>query len=255
MKRFFWAFVVLGLLLHGCDSGTNGCDGGTVEPGESSVIISETSIYTQIEPSGVNPTSAILFYTGAQIEPSGYIDPLQRIAEKGYRVLVIKSMLNLPIMSVGRASQIMRQFDDIDNWIIGGHSLGGVAAVKAILQDPGDYRGLILMASYPDTGDDLTQWKGAALSISAENDGLTTADEIEASKALLPQAMVVEELADFPVAETTGKTIFYDIKGGNHAQFGNYGNQDNDGQATISAEIQHELIIDTITRFLSANKW
>ena len=39
------------------------------------------------------------------------------------------------------------------------------------------------------------------------------------------------------------------IEGGNHAQFGDYGTQDGDGAATISAEEQQELAADAVASF------
>ena len=39
------------------------------------------------------------------------------------------------------------------------------------------------------------------------------------------------------------------IKGGNHAQFGDYGAQDGDGVATISVEEQQELTANAVAAF------
>lgn len=247
MKKILLVLSAFCLLFTGCDFGQP--DYETID----GVTVTEKYKYVQIEPEDIQPESCFIFYPGAMIEPLDYIDPLQSIAAQGYRVLILKSTMNMAIFNIQGAANAMKDFNDIDNWIIGGHSLGGVAAVKAILENPNDYQGLILMAAYPDEGDDLSQWGGAALSISAENDGLTTADEIEASKALLPRALVVDDLTGFPASATAGTTIFYEIAGGNHGQFGSYGEQENDGQATIDAETQHQIITDVVTRFLSIN--
>lgn len=252
MKKMAILLAILCMVLVGCDTGGSGGTGVDTLP---TVKVTEKTNYFQIEPVGIKPTTCLIFYPGAMIEPADYINPLQQIAAQGNRVLILKVTMGIAIMNVQKASRVMRDFSDIKNWVVGGHSLGGVAAVKAILNAPSSFKGLVLFASYPDSGDDLSSWKGAALSISAENDGLTTADEIEASKQLLPTAVVVDDMAAFPASATTGKTIFYEIEGGNHAQFGDYGVQENDGQATISKEDQHNMIEELVTSFFKINNW
>ncbi|MNR54192.1 hypothetical protein D3C85_1743360 [compost metagenome] len=42
------------------------------------------------------------------------------------------------------------------------------------------------------------------------------------------------------------------IEGGNHGQFGNYGNQKGDGTATISREQQQKETVDHIVEFIKA---
>jgi hypothetical protein len=71
------------------------------------------------------------------------------------------------------------------------------------------------------------------LSISAELDGLTLAEDIESRKALLPEA-----------------TIYDEIPGGNHAGFGMYGDQKYDNAATISNLEQQNQVIVIILAFL-----
>ena len=45
----------------------------------------------------------------------------------------------------------------------------------------------------------------------------------------------------------SSEATLYEVKGGNHAQFGMYGTQDGDGKSTISAkEQQDELIKETL---------
>lgn len=44
--------------------------------------------------------------------------------------------------------------------------------------------------------------------------------------------------------------VLYEILGGNHAQFGWYGPQKNDGTPTISTKIQQDIITDQILDFI-----
>jgi hypothetical protein len=170
-------------------------------------------------------------------------------------VIIIKATADLAIFNPKRAAKIVDDFPEIENWIIGGHSLGGVMAVKSVVENSTTYKGLVLFASYPASGDDLTEWGGSVFSISAENDGLSIPKDIEASKALLPPALVIDSLNKFPTLPTIGQSIFFEIKGGNHAQFGNYGIQKNDGEATISLEEQHAQIIKAISQYFKCNGW
>lgn len=44
--------------------------------------------------------------------------------------------------------------------------------------------------------------------------------------------------------------IVYEIQGGNHAYFGDYGEQEGDGQATISRQQQQEITVEQIMAFI-----
>jgi len=44
------------------------------------------------------------------------------------------------------------------------------------------------------------------------------------------------------------------IEGGNHAQFGNYGKQNGDPDATISSEEQQNITVEAIEKFLADRK-
>ena len=93
---------------------------------------------------------------------------------------------------------------------------------------------LILLASYIDSNDDLSEHDELnVLSIFGDRDEIVTLDNIEESKNYLPE-----------------RTVFKEITGGNHSQFGYYGFQNSDGQASISRERQHELIVKKIVDFL-----
>jgi dienelactone hydrolase len=70
-------------------------------------------------------------------------------------------------------------------------------------------------------------------SISGSEDGLSTPDDIQASKDSLP--------AD---------TDYVEIQGGTHAFFGDYGEQRGDGQATVSREQAQAQIQQAMLDFL-----
>ena len=83
-----------------------------------------------------------------------------------------------------------------------------------------------MWAAYPAARDDLSDGQLAAVSIYGTRDGLATSDRIDGSRQLLPP-----------------DTEWIAIEGGNHAQFGWYGPQAGDGEATISREEQQAQVL------------
>ncbi len=96
--------------------------------------------------------------------------------------------------------------------------------------------GLFFLASYP-ASDDLKQSSLKILSISGEKDGLATQEKIKKSKANLPS-----------------QTVYHEIKGGNHAQFGMYGKQKGDQPADIPALSQQNDLIQAMLDWLKPAK-
>ena len=94
-------------------------------------------------------------------------------------------------------------------------------------------RGLVLWASYPALGNDLSKSNVSVISIYGTRDGLVTSKEIDSSHALLPPG-----------------TKWISILGGNHGQFGLYGHQPGDNEASISWMEQQHLIVGATLDFL-----
>ena len=134
------------------------------------------------------------------------------------------------MLDVNAADGITEQFPEIESWYIGGHSLGGSMAASYLAKHGDEFDGLVLLGSYSTA--DLTSSK--VLSIYGENDGVMNREKYEKYKSNLP--------ADF-----TEKVI----KGGNHAYFGIYGEQEGDGKADISAMEQIIITTDTISDFIN----
>ena len=111
--------------------------------------------------------------------------------------------------------------------VVGGHSLGGVMAARYIFNQAEKVHGLVLMAAYPESNIDLSGLNLPVVSIYGERDGLTSVDDIEQSLARLPVS--------------TRQVL---INGGNHAQFGWYGNQSGDNRAMIRRDKQYSQVIE-----------
>jgi pimeloyl-ACP methyl ester carboxylesterase len=142
--------------------------------------------------------------------------------------------LNHAVLAPNRADAVIAAHPEIKQWAIGGHSLGGVMAASYVYGHPDCLQRLILWASYPTANNNLAIRSDlVATSIYATNDGLIPRSDIDDSKALLPP-----------------RTRFVAISGGNHAQFGWYGEQSGDAPASISRQEQQEEIVAATVELL-----
>jgi pimeloyl-ACP methyl ester carboxylesterase len=172
-------------------------------------------------PRAAPPTTGLILYPGGFVDPRAYAPVARQIAAAGYQVVISKMPLNLAVLGANRASEVMAAYPHIENWAVGGHSLGGAMAAQYASRNPDTVDALILWAAYPSSGIDLSQRDLVAVSIYGTRDGLVSQEDIDVSRGQLP-----------PI------TRFVPIEGGNHAQFGSYGAQEGDSSPEISAEEQ-----------------
>lgn len=181
-------------------------------------------------PKNTTPTKGLIFYPGAKVEPQSYSSLCRKIAEEGYLVVIVPMTLNLAILSPDKAESVINNFNYIDTWVMAGHSLGGVMASDYAVKNP-KVKGVVFYASYPQ-GDKLKNSDEKVLSIYGSLDGVANLDKINYSS--LPK--------DFKIVK---------IEGGNHAQFGSYGKQSGDNDATISNEDQIKLASKYTVEFMN----
>lgn len=187
---------------------------------DEQVFVSAENGWVIFHPAGdARPETGFIFYPGGKVDYRAYAPVLKLIAAQGYFVVVTPAPLNLAFFDVNAAERIEAAHPEIQNWFVGGHSLGGVAASSYAATHP-EIKGVVFWASYP--ADDSLKTNGTkVISIYGTNDGLAGEGKIDESKALLPV-----------------DAEFVAIEGGNHAQFGSYGPQAGDNEATISPEAQ-----------------
>jgi len=178
--------------------------------------------------------TGFIIYPGGHVDFRAYAPIAKEIAAKGYRVVIVPMPLNLAVLNPDAALKVIASYPEIKHWAIGGHSLGGAMAAHYIFQHPGDVEGLILWASYSASNEDLSDLEIKVLSISGTKDGLSTPEKIEDSRLRLP-------------ADTT----WVMIKGGNHAQFGWYGDQSGDNPSEISHLEQQDQVVSATLDFLA----
>jgi len=184
----------------------------TADAGGPGVVDLSTSI--ELRPAGPPVGSGLVFYPGARVDPRAYVAILRPLAEAGHLVVIVKPPLGLALLAPAQAAGVVAAHPEVGRWVVGGHSMGGVAAAK-YAEEPGSRAsGLVLWAAYP--ADDLASRTGLAVtSVSGTADGLTTAADVEASRARLPSG-----------------TRFVAVPGAVHADFGDYGPQPGDGVPT-----------------------
>ena len=176
----------------------------------------------ELRPAGVTPTRGVVFYPGARVHREAYIATWAPIvAATDTLVLIPRMPLNLAVFGRSRAGGLIAEVEGIDEWWVGGHSLGGAMAASWLGdQPPGEVQGLTLWASFATAGAELTAREDlTVLSVSGTRDGLATPEEIADRRELLPPAAVMVE-----------------VEGMNHAQFGRYGPQGGDLEPTITAD-------------------
>lgn len=200
---------------------------------DNQVLVSQEDGFITFEPNNERSTTGFIFYPGALVDIRSYAPLLREVAAQGYVVVVPSMPLNLAILNSDAGEAAISKYPDINNWAIGGHSLGGVVAANYAAQQS-NIDGIIFLASYP-ANDKLKESDISILSIFGSQDGLTTLQDIEDSRNLLPS-----------------DTVFFEIEGGNHSQFGSYGFQNGDNKATISPEEQWAKTTDAIGELLES---
>ncbi len=175
---------------------------------------------------GPGMESAYIFYPGGKVEYTAYAAIMYQLAENGMDCFLVEMPLQLALFDRDAAEDIMADYS-YDTWYLGGHSLGGAMAAYEGASIADSIDGLILLASYETK--DISDTDLRVLTIYGSEDQVMVAEKYESNLVNLPE--------DFT------EII---IEGGNHGQFGDYGQQEGDGIATISAEEQQSQTVEAI---------
>lgn len=176
--------------------------------------------------------NAIIFYPGAKVETTAYAPLLKQIASQEADVFLVDMPLHMAFFGLNKADKIRASYH-YQNWYMSGHSLGAAMAARYSADHLKDYRGLIMLAGYPTK--DLHAANFSVLSIYGSKDG--NAKMLQKNPQYLPKDYTKQV-----------------IKGGNHAQFGNYGLQKGDGQATISRKAQQQATAQAVRQYLDTHE-
>ena len=216
-----------------------GTPAGVLMPEFASALETDSRVVVSSEPwltftPDEAPAAGFIFYPGGRVLPEAYAPAMREIAEAGYLVVVPAMPLNLAVFAPYKASDVIAAYPGIETWVIGGHSLGGSMAVTYADANPDVIDGIVLWASYPQASDSIADAEMAAASVFGTLDGLLSVETVQDSRAYLPEG-----------------TMFIAIEGGNHAQFGSYGKQSGDNDATVSREVQQAAAVEAALEVLA----
>lgn len=192
----------------------------------------ETSEYYLFEAANPITDTCYIYYPGGMVHEESYGPYMEMMAEKGVHSFLLRLTFDMALFETDAADGAKNsEFAKANckKFALGGHSLGALGIAAYGQEHPED--GLVFIGGYPDEsqfeeGGSMQDHKGPAINIAARNDLLATVQEVEEAKPLMPK-----------------NTEYVIIEGANHANFGYYGTQGGDGEATISREEQHELLV------------
>ena len=188
------------------------------------VTVKEEDDYISFVPKEENQENGFIFYPGGKVDSKAYAPIMFSFAEEGISSYLLKVPFHLAFFDISAADKVYSS--NIQHWYVGGHSLGGVSASMYAANHELD--GMVFLASYP-----FKPIDEPALEMYGSNDKILKEKKRSKSDVNLSDDSVIEV-----------------IEGGNHAQFGNYGKQRGDGEASISRDKQQEITAQRILEFL-----
>lgn len=199
---------------------------------DSSIVVT-VGEWLIFQPSDAANNVGYVIYPGGRVDYRSYSPVAHALASEGYLVVIVHMPLNLAVLGADSAQKVIDAFPGVGSWAVGGHSLGGTMAAQYASHAPPMVKGLVLWASYPASGNDLSRRGISVATIHGVLDGLVSSAQIDESMKMLPI-----------------DTIRVEIEGGNHAQFGWYGPQPGDNEATINREAQQARVVESTLQLL-----
>ncbi len=188
---------------------------------DDKVAVSETGTCWFFD--GPSADEAYIFYPGGKVEAEAYAPLMHEMASAGVDTFLVKMPFNIAFFGMDQAADIMKMAD-YERWYIGGHSLGGVAASGFAAGHEEELGGLILLAAYP--AKEIDEQLPGVMIYGSE-------DHVLNMKAALKA---------LDLWNNTTRVIV----GGNHAGFGDYGEQKGDGAASISPDQQQAQTVQAV---------
>lgn len=184
------------------------------------------------KPKANNKPAGLIFYPGGKVEYTAYAPLMKAIAKQGYTCVLLKMPFNLAVFDVNAADRAIKSIQ-LDNWYIGGHSLGGAMASAYAAANADKLKGIIFLGAYPSSNLSKTDLK--MLSVYGSEDKVLNKKSFENNMKNAPK-----------------NAEYFEIAGGNHAQYGAYGEQKGDGTATISSTKQQEIVANKIVELMNS---
>lgn len=190
-----------------------------------------------IEPAETETEAGLVFYPGARVAPSAYLDVVAPLAREANVTVVVPRMpLNLAIIDYGvartplatdAATEAMATKPEIERWYVGGHSLGGAMACRYANAESNRVDGLVLFGSYCDR--DIS------------DSGLSVVSVVGRDDTVMDWSRYQRGLDRLPSDTTTAE-----LDGLNHSHFGSYSGQLGDAPTGTSYETAHRRINEVV---------
>ncbi len=176
--------------------------------------------------------AGLIFYPGGKVECTAYEPLMKSLASEGVLCMLVEMPFNLAVLDVNAADGLQDLYPEIEEWYIGGHSLGGSMAASHLSKNLSEYEGIVLLGSYSTA--DLSKTDVDVLSIYGSEDKVLNHEKYLEYKTNLPDDFT--ELV---------------IDGGCHAYFGMYGEQEGDGTPEISNVEQINITTEAIMEMIN----
>lgn len=175
--------------------------------------------------------AGFIFYPGGKVEYTAYEPLMKTLASEGILCMLVEMPFHLAVFDINAADGLQNHFPEIDEWYIGGHSLGGSMAASYLSENTDAFEGLVLLGAYSTA--DFSTDDMDVLSIYGSADLVLNKGNYEENKVNLPDNFT--EVV---------------IEGGCHAYFGMYGAQNGDGVPSITNEDQIRITVEHIVAFI-----
>lgn len=180
---------------------------------------------------GPGNNTALIFYPGSKVACEAYAPIMLNLSQNGIDCFLTSMPFNFALFGENRCESFLNSYS-YESWILSGHSMGGLVSASYVSKHPEKIKGLVLLASYPNkTIPNVVN----LLSIYGSNDNCMERGSYEKCKSNWPS-----------------NSSEYIIDGANHSQFGDYGNQLGDGQASITKQAQWEITSKKIIEWKNA---
>lgn len=203
------------------------------------------SAYYAYRPRTACPLWGLLLFPGGGVDFRAYAPIARELARCGLLVVVQHVPFGFALFdhdrALGPGGNLRRTFPQVRHWVVGGHSLGGVAAACYARRQPSDVSGLVLWASFPSPTHSLASLRLPVASLCGSHDGLVPPGLVQQTRHLLPP-----------------HSLLVEVPGANHTQFGDYWDgrdegfvQRGDRPAQISRREQRRLLVEHTHRFIT----
>lgn len=97
-------------------------------------------------------TKALIFYPGGRVQYTAYAPLMHELAKNNFVCILVHMPGNLAVLDQNAADGIIEKYKEIypsiQEWYMGGHSLGGAMAAEYVSKHVDEFDGLYLFAAY-----------------------------------------------------------------------------------------------------------